>query len=358
MTRRYTLSNKGTLRHFLRIILLLVGSVALTLVALYLGLIPTSNAKAPGFNALLLLIGVVAFNLLMQLGGYLDTKDDRKALSLPYLIGSVVVAVVIWVVLALTKKQHSFSVWIFIIDAIFLGILIYKSYNILRNTWHVLSDDMDRNDDHINYPGDYVLEYVHTRDSLNSPFGRVLIIGNAVLFVVVNSFKGHVLIDTDEKLDIRRERLLHDDTVSDVIDTDLMISTGEEGVQHIMKIVQEECARRGVAVPNMRYDFVMFLPRFIRGNFVLDEGSFRSIPFWDRNFLSYKSYVKEAALTNTDIFCGKACCTVDELKWAAARIGGSQTDAPEVVRSNAALVADCIAKACDLEEVKASKKRM
>lgn len=329
----------------------------MALIALYLGLQPLPKAKIPGVNALSLLFAIIAFNLLIHLSGYLDTKENRQQVSLVFMIGSVIVAAIAWVVMALTDTHASFDELIFFLDLVLSGILFGKTYIMLKNMWRALTDETGSDDGLIAFPGDYVLPYVHIGESLNSPFGRVLIMGNVVLFVVVNNIRGFVMIDPRGKLDVRKGHLLSDKTESVVINTSEMLITGSEGISRVMNIVQQECARRGVPMPNMRYDFALFLPQFERSTYVFDEDSFKSIPFSERKHFRYKNYIKEAALTDTDLFCGKACLSVTELKWAAAQLGRNPSDPPEVIRNNAALVADCIAKVCDLVEVNPTTKK-
>lgn len=342
MTKVYNLSNKGVSKHLVRLALLLVTGVVMAGLVIWLG---GSRARGGGINAVLLAVDVVAVNLICQLTGTLDGKDNRGKLSLIILGASAGLAAIIWLLLTVIGKHAMAAGLLFFTNIALVAGLLYVTWGMIKNIWHMLSDDLDKNGNIMSFPGNYVLNQVHCDDSLTSPMGRVLIKGSTVMFVYVNQLKGHVLVKPNGEISIRQEKVLRDkSTKESKVSISELLEIAESGSKRVMKIVEKECAARNVPVPAMKYGYAVFMPNFKRTNYVVDEGAFLRYPFMER-VGSYKSYLDTA--DKTDVFRGRACFTLGELDWMASALCGEHSS-EEAARANGALTAECIAKACDL----------
>lgn len=347
MKREYHLSDAATKKLLMRILILLAASVGAVLAVLALGLKQWSREAYIGVNVMLLALAVFAAYSIVCFGGALDGKPDRKKRSQTLLVTGIAAAAALWLVLTMFGAHYAVSILIFLADLALTATLVSRMWGTVKNTWNDLTSDSDGDGNALSYPGKFVLHDVHTDDALTSPMGKVLIGNNTVLFVLVDQSSGHILVRPDGSLEARKTKLLKNETKEININVHDLLTNGELGAQRMIRIVEEECAKRGISVPEMGYSFAMFLPNFERGNDFYDEGSFRG-SHWTHKMESYKKYVKRAQ--TADYFSGRACFSTQELgrllqdldaQYAAENPGKRST-------SDLELVTTCISEACDL----------
>lgn len=342
----YSLSNKGAKRLVLRMGSLLLIGIAMAAIVFFLGLERWAMNQYILVNAGLLLIDIVCVSTWLVLGGFLDKKANKGSKSIIVIGVSAVVGVVTWVALTIAKAHEKASLLVFLLSVGLTLAICYKAFNMVKSFMQTIGNDTDKSGNKIHYPGSYMLNEVHTTDALTSPMGKVLIAGHAVLFVLVNQYKGHVLVNPDGSLEIRKIKGLFENKSSEgTINYSEMTYNGACGAQRMMEIVKQECEKQAIAQPDMVYDFAIFLPNFKQGNYVFNENWFESYS-WTDKLGSYKQYLKSAR--SSDYFRGRACFTAEQLNILLRKMNASAAGGNSVSEGDASFVAEAIAQACEL----------
>ena len=350
MNRVYVLSDKAAKKHLSRFFLLMLAAVLMAVAVVYLGLKRWDRDQYKLVNLALLGVAVFCVWAIATFGGALDNKPNRKKASMTILGFSAAVAVAAWLVMTILNIHFLLSLVIFIADLYLAYTLCKKCLNMVRYTWNDLRSDIDGDGTDLKYPGHYVMNEVHINDSLTSPFGKVLVGGNVVLFVLVNQQRGHILVRPNGTLEVRKTRFLNDQqTVEDRVPISELLMHGEAGAQRVMKIVEQECAKQGLDVPNMGYSFAIFMPNFERGNNIYLEEAFRNSR-WTDKMSSYKKYIKHAE--ESDFFRGRACFSTSDLNRLLDSLNAQfLSENPATKDNKTKIVAECIAAACELVPV-------
>lgn len=346
MSQIYSLSNKAAKTHLLRLLLLLVAGVAMAVAVLYLGMKGWNKSQYIYINIALLLVDVICASVLLIYGGFMDGKSGKTNRSLIILGGTFLAALVVWVVLTIMDAHWTASLPIFFTNLALVAALCYRAFGMLKNIWNDLSSGADGNGETLNFPGKYVLNDVHVSNAITSPMGKVLVGAHSVLFVLVNQYRGHVLVRPNGALEIRKTGLINENKSKEgTLSASELLNNAEWGAQRMLEIVQAEAAKQGVDAPAMGYSFAVFMPNFKRNNFVFNEGAYKDFP-WTERVGSYKKYLKKAE--TSDFFRGRACFNTSELSNLLTMMDMQYAQENPGVQGNPAFVAEAIAQACEL----------
>ena len=348
-TKKYSLSDKAAKRVIFGLLLFTLIGVGLAFALVKLGLPNWKIAQYKVVNIGLLAMCVAGVTLNVMCGSILPGRRNQLRKSLILSGVSLVVAVVLWVVMTIIDKHHSFGVVFFLLGIALVVLLFVRLFQLVKHMWHVLNSDSHDNGEAIAYPGDYVLTEVQCGTGLTSPFGKVLIFGNAVLFVNVNRFRGFVEVSPNGYLEVKRYKGMSETNAEvDSLSTSELNLDGAMGIDRVIDIVRRECEARGIDAPDMIYDYAVFLPRFQQGNFVYMEHEYDAVP-WHEKVGSYKKYLKKASVS---YFNQKTCFNPRHLELMLRKMNAEYNRTHASGKGNGALVAECIAKACELNEVK------
>ncbi len=351
MKKVYSMNDSAAKKHVAHLLKLLAISGAMALAALLLGLKRWTTGQYVWVNILLLGMLVFCVNALAHFGGRFDGKDNKAEASKKFLIISGAAAAAFWLILTIAGTPLVISGFIFIADLLMAISLCLRFWEMLKNTWKGLGGEIDKNGKPITYPGEIVLHEVHTSDALTSPFGKVLIYKNAFLFVLPELNHGIVIANPNGTLELKKTAYFNDNKIKETkLSASTIMSQARDGAERVIRIVEEECAKNNIPVPEMIYNYVLYLPNFERGNVVWDMDSFRSLAsvhFWNEE-KKYDQYLKNAA--QKDYFNGRACYEYDDLKEVLEMMNVESEMGDEGAREKGELIASILAKACQLEE--------
>jgi len=349
MRKDYTLSNKAASKHMLHFLLMLVVAAAMAAASILLGFQRWSSDQYIWVNILCLAVAVAAANGLAHFGGHLDGKKDSSKQSLKFLIISAAAGVIIWGILAIMGSPAMMTVLIFVADVALSVWLVNRVWTTLVNFGKMLSNESDKEGNRITYPGEYILHEVHTSDALTSSFGKVLIRKNAVLFVLPEMNRGFVLVHPSGAMELKKTSYFK----NEIKENDLSVSSirlqAEDGLQRVMKLVEEVCAEKQIPVPEFTYDYALFLPNFDPRNAIWDQSSFEDMTgnhSWRSDNKKYSKYQSKAE--TLDYFQGKACYSPDELMQMLNIM--NRHSSADVDQNDLETIVEGIAQACGLKE--------
>ena len=341
MNNYYVLTDEAYKKHRNRIFQLLGAFAATAVVTLILGLVRWSEAAYTGVNILLLAVVAVGIIAQTRFGGFLDGKPE--ALKKTVTTGTVIGTAVLWLLMTITGLHYALSIVIWIVAIVLVVKLADALKDIVVNCWNALATPDPKNYTEM-LDFQVVLEGVHTGASLTSPIGKVFIGRNTVLFVLCNHMNGFVRINSDGSVEVRKRKLFSRKDEKAYIDKNSILRQAEQGAEHIRKILEEGCQKRGVAMPNMAYTNAMFLPNFQRETDIYHEDYtyYYNIPW-------YASHGQSGA--HYDFFRGKACYNYADIG-AMLRCYDEQFHQayPDAVRTTEEMdmIAQIIAEACEL----------
>lgn len=349
MKKTYHLSDSGAMKILTRIGVLLVCAAAAAAATAFLGLENWSRAQYPIVNIPLLMLMALGSLCLLRFGGALDGKADADKKCTAFAIAIAAAAAALWGFMSVTNSHFWLSVPIFVVDLILAGTLCRRFWDMIRNFWNGMGTPCDSSGNRLNFPGQYVLHDVQCADDLTSPFGRVLIGSNTVLFLLTDEAEGYILYKPDGTMEARKQKLLKNESREINLDVRGMLLHGEEGAQRMMRIVEETCAKRGIEVPRMGYSYAMLLPNFEKENHCCSQAAFRHIP-WVRQNERYVQYLKRAQ--TADYFSGRACFNTRDLQELMQQLDREYANDYGVTCTEAerSLIAQSIADACNLVE--------
>lgn len=348
MQTLYHMNNKYTLAHFARFGILLLLSVGLLALDAYLGLNSWSHEEYAWVAPTLMAIAAFGIWALISFGGFLDGKKGVLKIIAAAVIGGVIA--VLWLVIKDKIEARELALPFFVVDAVLMILFFRKTWAFLVNFVKGILNTTDGDGNEVQFPGRYVLDGVHSEESMSSPMGTVLINGNTVMFVLSCRKEGQVYVTPNNTIEIRKQKFLKDnETVETSLDVSSLLFDGEMGARRLIRLVEEHCAKKNIPVPVMNYNFAIFMPKFQPGNMVLNEAAFRDYGVTTLG-RSYKKYVRAAG--EFDLFCGKAAFNTWQLQNMMTATGtlAHSGDAP----SDPAMVAEILAEACHL--VPATKK--
>ena len=313
MRNEYTLSNSAVKKHTMHFLPMLAVAACMVAASVFLGLKRWSTSQYVWVNILCLAVAVVSVNGLAHFGGRFDGKKDAAEKSKKFLIFSAAAAAIVWLVLLIMGSPAIFTTLIFIVDLVLSVLLVKRVWETLRNFWKVLTNEVDQDGNTITYPGEYVLHEVHTTDALTSPFGKVLIRQNAVLFVLPEMSRGFVLVYPDGTMELKKTSLIKEEIKESNLSVSSIILQAEEGLRHVMQLVEDICAEKQIPVPEFTYDYALFLPNFDPRNAIWDQECFEKLTgnhswYSDKKYQNYQNKAGEL-----DYFQGKACYDTREL---------------------------------------------
>ena len=349
MKHVYSLSNEAAKKHAMRFVLLIAAAIVMAVAVVFLGLKRWDRSQYKLVNLALLAVAVFCIWATATFGGALDNKANREKASMMILAFSGAAALAVWLFMTITNTHWLLSLVIFIADLYLAYNLCKKCLNMVKYTWNDLSSDINGDGDSLNYPGQYILNDVHINDSLTSPFGKVLIHGNVVLFVLVNQYRGRVIVRPSGALEIQKTNVLNDQKYTEgSISMSELLMHGEAGAQRMIQIVERECAKQGIDIPSMGYSFAIFMPNFEKGNNIYTEEAFRNSR-WTDKMVSYRKYVKHAEVS--DFFRGRACFSTSELNRLLQSLNAQYSSENPGATPTPKVAAECIAAACNLVPV-------
>lgn len=351
MRREYRLSDSAGKKHIAHFMKLLAIAAVMAVVALVVGLKRWSSAQYVWVIMLLLSMGVFCINVRARFGGRFDGKENQAQAKKKFLIVSSAVAAGIWLLLVIMGQSVMMviSVFLFIADVILTVSLGKQTWEMLKNMWKMAGSNTKDNGSKITYPGEFVLHDVHISDALTSPFGKILIHQNAVLFVLPEMNNGFVMVNPNGTMELKKTSLIKNEVKENNLSVSTIMRQAEEGAKRVMQLVEAACKKNQIPVPEFNYDFVLFLPNFDPRNTIWDQSAFEqltSVHFWNAD-KKYEKYENRAI--NADYFEGKACYKASELH-QMLRIMAAQSAAP-VDQSSTEIIAAEIAKVCELEPI-------
>ena len=342
MQKRYHMSNKYLAAHFLRFGILLVLTAGLLALDAWLGLTRWSAEEYEWVAGVLMATAAFGIWARMCFGGFLDGKNIvLKLVAAAVIFGAVGVA---WFALAGKIKAKELALPFFVVDVVLLGSFLLKTVGFLSEFWKGITSTTDGDGNEVEFPAPYLLEMVHTEDSVNSPIGNVLINGNTVMFIITCRKEGQVYVTPGNSITILKPKTWKDNEMEETsLNEHELLWEGEKGALRMLRLVEAYCKKNNIPVPVMNYNFAIFMPRFRQGNLVLNRDAFRR---YGNSTLgrSYKKYVRKAS--EFDLFCGKAAFDTWQIKNLMTAAGSLEHsgDAPE----NPQLVAEILAEACHL----------
>lgn len=348
MRKEYSLSDSAVKKHIAHFMKLLGAAAIMAVLVVILGLKRWTTGQYVWVNILLLGVAVFCVNVLANFGGRFDGKENKKEQSKKFLIISAAVGVAIWLLLTIMGTPLVLSGFVFIADLVLVVRLGMQVWEMLKNAWKMANDENDQYGDKITYPGEIVLHEVHTADALTSPFGKVLIYKNAVLFVLAEMNNGFVMVNPNGSMEVKKTALIKNEIKENKLSVGTIMTHAEDGAKRVIQIIEEVCKKNQIAVPEFNYNFVLFLPNFEARNVVWDQSSFEKLT--SVSFLTadkkYQKYLDKA--DKLDYFQGRACYDAAELR-QMLEIMAAQGGAP-IDQASKEIIAEGIAKACELKQ--------
>lgn len=346
MVREYELSDQAGKKHLFHLLKLLAICAVIVIFTVFLGLKQWPESAYP--FVYLMLIGVALYCVVAMafFGGKLDGAINKKDAQKKFLIKSGAIAAGAWVLLAILGFPLWLSGFVFIADLVLVAMLCLRLWEMLKNIWKML-DNTDAQGRDLTYPGAVVLHDVHTADALTSPFGKVLLSENAVLFVLPESNGGYVEVQPNGTMELKKRSFFGNSEKENKLDVSTITAQAEDGIRRVIRLIEEDCKKRGVAVPELTYNYMLFMPNFERNNVAWDLASFSNLPsvhFWNEE-KKYQEYLKNAA--KADFFCGRACYTAYELD-TVLRTMNQNCGIPHSEENKPEIVSEILARACDL----------
>lgn len=350
MVREYELSNAAGKKHAMHLLKLLAICAVIVIFTAFLGLKRWPEAAYPFVYLMLVGVALYCVVALTFFGGKLDGAINKKEAKKKFLIKSGVIAAGAWVLLAILGFPMWLSGFAFIADIVLVAMLCLRLWEMLKNIWKML-DNTDAKGRDLTYPGAVVLHDVHTADALTSPFGKVLLSENAVLFVLPEMNGGYVEVQPNGTMLLKKKSFLGNQEKENKLDVSTVIAQAEDGIRRVIRLIEEDCKKQGVPVPELTYNYMLFMPNFERRNVAWDLASFSNLPtvhFWNEE-KKYQEYLKNAA--KADYFSGRACYTAGELQTVLQTM--NQTcGIPRAEENIPEKIAGILARACELTEKK------
>lgn len=348
MRKEYTLNNEAVKKHMLHFLLMLVVAALMVAASVFLGLKRWATSQYVWVNILCLGVAVISVNGLAHFGGRFDGKKDSAEQSKKFLIITAAAAAVVWLILTIMGSPAFLTMLVFIVDVILSVLLLKRVWETLKNFWKVLSNEVDQDGNTITYPGEFVLHEVHTSDAMTSSFGKVLIHQNAVLFVLPEMNKGFVLVNPNGTMELKKTSYVKDEIKENNLSVSSIMLQAEEGLRHVMQLVEEVCAEKNIPVPDFTYDYALFLPNFDPRNAIWDEECFEKLT-GNHSWYSDKKYQKyQNKAGHLDYFQGKACYDTRELMQMLRIMDGQSGTL--VNRNDKESIIEGIVQACGLKE--------
>ena len=346
MRREYQMSDSSGKKHLFHLLKLMGASAAIVLLTAFLGLKQWKGSQYAFVYLFLLAMVVLCVNALAHFGGKLDGAINKKEAKKKFLIKSGAIAAGAWVLLAILGFPLWLSGFVFIADLVLVAMLCLRLWEMLKNIWKML-DNTDAQGRDLTYPGAVVLHDVHTSDALTSPFGKVLLSENAVLFVLPESNGGYVEVQPNGTMELKKRSFFGKSEKENKLDVSTITAQAEDGIRRVIRLIEEDCKKQGVPVPELTYNYMLFMPNFERNNVAWDPASFSNLPtvhFWNEE-KKYQEYLKNAA--KADFFCGRACYTAYELD-TVLRTMNQTCGIPHSEENKPEIVSEILARACDL----------
>ena len=350
MRKEYILTDQAAKKHISYFGKLLLASGAAVILSVILGLPRWQLAHYVWVNILLLGVLVFCVNALAHFGGFLEGKENAQELKKKLLIGSAIAAGVVWLILTIMGSPVFVSTFIFIANVILSVVLVKRFWEMLKNVWKGLSGEVDKNGKDVAYAGEIILHDVHTSDSYTSSFGKILIYENALLFVLPEMNQGAVVVNPNGTMTLKKVAWYNDERLKEnnLSVSDIM-AQAKDGATRMIRLLEEQCKKRNIEVPQMVYDYVLYLPNFERGNVAWDIDSFsqlRSVHFWNVE-RKYDTDLQNAA--KADYFNGRACYEADDLQKTLEVMNSESGILDTNTRSKAELVAQLLSEAYELQ---------
>lgn len=348
MRREYSLSDSAAKKHIAHFMKLLGAAVIMAVLAAFLGLKTWTTAQYIWVNILLIGVAVFCVNVLANFGGRFDGKENKAEQRKKFLIVSIAVGAAAWLLLTIMGTPLVLSGFIFIADVLLTIRVGTQAWEMLKNMWKMAGDESDQSGNKISYPGEIVLHEVHTSDALTSPFGKILIYKNAVLFVLAEMNNGFVLVNPNGTMELKKTKLIKNEVKENKLSVGTIMSQTEEGAKRMIQLVEDVCKKNQIPVPEFNYNYVLFLPNFEARNVIWDQSSFEQLPsvhFWNAD-KKYEAYKNKA--DKVDYFQGRACYNTAELQ-QILEIMAAQGGVPIDQGSKDAIAAG-IAQMCELKQ--------
>lgn len=356
MVKRYHLDPKVEKRLLLRIVVYFLLGAAMLVGVFKLGLPQWAANQYKWVAVGLLATLALSTAMLLNVGSMMTGKKGIPTKAGVILAACSVAALILWIVETVLDKHRDFSSLNLVVDVVLIIALFIRLWGIVKRYWQGAGQTYDKNCNQIEYPGAYVLNDVRCGETHLDPWGKVLIQGNAVLFVNVNPYWGYAFANVAGNITVHQRKGLNgSESEAGYLSETSLTAEGKSGLDRITRIIKMECKKRGVAEPDMVYDYMVLLPRFEEKVRIYTEYSYENLPRSQRLFQSYQKYLEKVP---AKYFGEKVCYNANRLQHVLNNMNAEykRTHPFNAVAGDGQLVADCIAEACELVPVEEKKK--
>lgn len=297
----YGLGRRGWLRRIHRLVVLVLPTAGLLYLYYRIAFLHWPDSHSPVLNAGQLLSIVSISFLLLAFGGWTDGKKHRWLLAFGVLALLSVAAVVLWLLIPSGKGHVYWTMPLMFVNTPLLAFLTYRVWWGIR---HFVGTVMYAN---LDFPGDYVLRGVPLGPSLLGPTGTILMQDGHVLSVSTCLKSGYIIVSPDGFLHPYTDKLFKPDA-SKPITVPVYDMTQQCKLILAMSIaaIRDGFLSNDMDIPQLKYDFILYLPYFDSENKVCGPGRFYHSDRYHgvRYMRKYEEYLEYAQ--TEDYFEGNA----------------------------------------------------
>lgn len=342
MICEYGFSRKGLWKLILRVLMLLLISLALCAAFLFLSLVQWSEEAYGWVNAAQMITIILSIFFNLGFGGKLDGKRYKWPVTFLVLLVLSAGAVVLWFTMSRKGNHFGMGVPLFVLNAVAVIALLDRAWRALGSFFTHFSGTT------WNYPGSYILWHAPTGPSITDPAGIVLIQKGAVVFLVYNRVRGFVRVSPNGYVEVREGNVKkpHESTSLSSGMYELM-ERGKNGIKYVQTIIEDWCAANGYAPLELNYDYMLYLPRFEPTTHIYSATAFYHTNE-SRRYDRYEEYLQSVTPEKKNYFKGHAAFSEPDLRdklsrrWIHFRYEDAESAASE-------LAAEILAEAYGLE---------